>query len=461
MVSVMSSLKHLLNDDQEHQDIDPLLGSQPRPNFNFSYTHPFEDSVVHMAERSWEGLWSELLGTDFGSAEGVPPVNEAEGNFDLTYDVQDGITHWVHQSLEIPSLQISQFDYEQLQQAEASNESPASEWICYGMIHRVSAKVMDNNMSHVDSKLREVAERHSDDYYRFNVQKSVKDIFLQFYDGTSFALLNGHVTTGLLPVVESPVIELDALGSLHSIRETLGRATKSSDATVRLEINVYGPASHLKYVGDQLSSNKVFLQRPDRPRNGFRYQNPHMLSFAGFEAPLLEHKTLAESVNGSMSKDQMALQKTITSVYASLTRSTNLVRVDGDRRLTTNLLLHQEEALGFMIQRENGQISSEYCLWKPVLEEPGWFRHAVTNAKSRAPSSEIGGGILADEMGMGKSLSILALITKTIESSQQWEHGENSHRDDSATTHQKPIRATLVLVPSAVLINEWLNEIRK
>ena len=89
------------------------------------------------------------------------------------------------------------------------------------------------------------------------------------------------------------------------------------------------------------------------------------------------------------------------------------------------------------------------------------FRHAVTNAKSRAPSSEIGGGILADEMGMGKSLSILALITKTIESSQQWEHGKNSHRDDSATTHQKPIRATLVLVPSAVLINEWLNEIRK
>ena len=119
-------------------------------------------------------------------------------------------------------------------------------------IHRVSAKVMDNNMSHVDSKLREVAERHSDDYYRFNVQKSVKDIFLQFYDGTIFALLNGHVTTGLLPVVDSPFIELDALGSLHSIRETLGRATKSSDATVRLEINVYGPASHLKYVGDQL-----------------------------------------------------------------------------------------------------------------------------------------------------------------------------------------------------------------
>lgn len=79
------------------------------------------------------------------------------------------------------------------------------------------------------------------------------------------------------------------------------------------------------------------------------------------------------------------------------------------------------------------------------------FRHAVTNAKSRTPSSEVGGGILADEMGMGKSLSILALITKTIESSEQWGRGESSDADDRSTLPQKPVRGTLVLVPSAGL----------
>jgi SNF2 family DNA or RNA helicase len=34
--------------------------------------------------------------------------------------------------------------------------------------------------------------------------------------------------------------------------------------------------------------------------------------------------------------------------------------------------------------------------------------------------SETGGGILADEMGMGKSLSILALILRTLDFAHEW-----------------------------------------
>jgi SNF2 family DNA or RNA helicase len=34
--------------------------------------------------------------------------------------------------------------------------------------------------------------------------------------------------------------------------------------------------------------------------------------------------------------------------------------------------------------------------------------------------TETGGGILADEMGMGKSLSILALIVRTLDASHEW-----------------------------------------
>ncbi|KAG4441877.1 hypothetical protein IFR05_002618 [Cadophora sp. M221] len=237
---------------------------------------------------------------------------------------------------------------------------------------------------------------------------------------------------------DSPYIQLDALGSMLPIRETLGRATKASDATVRVDINVYGPLSTLKSIGKLLSDSKVFLQRPDRPRPGTQYHNPHLLRFAGMEALTLEQQSLTNRGSGPVVKDHTLFQKTITNVYASLTRGAHLDRVDGDRRLKTQLLLHQEEALGFMMQRENGPVSSEYGLWNPMLDEPGW-----------TPSSEVGGGILADEMGMGKSLSILALITKTIESSDQWGRGESSDADDRITVPQKPVRGTLVLVPSA------------
>jgi hypothetical protein len=77
------------------------------------------------------------------------------------------------------------------------------------------------------------------------------------------------------------------------------------------------------------------------------------------------------------------------------------------------------------------------------------YRHAVTKAKSRIQGIETGGGILADEMGMGKSLSILALITKTLESSNIWvtEGDVDIHSESPARRRRSP--ATLVIVPSA------------
>ncbi|KAL5330617.1 hypothetical protein ACEPPN_000136 [Leptodophora sp. 'Broadleaf-Isolate-01'] len=368
--------------------------------------------------------------------ENVP----AGGNSASNYNVEADIENWAGQNFGLV-LQNTPESSDRLQESTLSTEPPPSEVVCYGMVL--------GNGCDIDSKLKEASQLEAHDRYLFEIQKSIKDLYLHFKDGTVFALLNNHTSTGLSQVIDSPYIQLDALGSLLAIRETLGRATKASDATVRVDINVYGPLSSLKYVGKLLSDSKVFLQRPDRPRPGIQYHNPHLLRFAGMEALSLEQQNLTNRDSGPVVKDHALFQKTITNVYASLTRGAHLDRVDGDRRLKTKLLLHQEEALGFMMQRENGPVSSEYCLWKPMPDEAGWFRHAVTNAKSRTPSSEVGGGILADEMGMGKSLSILALITKTIESSEQWGRGESSDADDRSTLPQKPVRGTLVLVPSA------------
>lgn len=44
----------------------------------------------------------------------------------------------------------------------------------------------------------------------------------------------------------------------------------------------------------------------------------------------------------------------------------------------------------------------------------------------RLDHTETGGGILADEMGMGKSLSMLALIIRTLDSAFAWAIKANS-----------------------------------
>lgn len=70
------------------------------------------------------------------------------------------------------------------------------------------------------------------------------------------------------------------------------------------------------------------------------------------------------------------------------------------------------------------------------------YRHKLTNAESTEPPSELGGGILADDMGMGKTLSTLALITETLEEAREWFRG-------SSNISRKPrSKATLIIVPS-------------
>ena len=75
------------------------------------------------------------------------------------------------------------------------------------------------------------------------------------------------------------------------------------------------------------------------------------------------------------------------------------------------------------------------------------YLHAVTMARNRTLASETGGGILADEMGMGKSLSTLALITKTLDKAYDWVMEKKANLENH--NRQKACRATLVLVPSA------------
>lgn len=97
------------------------------------------------------------------------------------------------------------------------------------------------------------------------------------------------------------------------------------------------------------------------------------------------------------------------------------------------------------------------------------------------PQTETGGGILADEMGMGKTLCILALILRTLESAHDWSSIPVSSVHDPPIQHKAKVRtrATLVVASSdcecianslnfrwanhelTVMINEWMQEIER
>ncbi|ORY32870.1 SNF2 family N-terminal domain-domain-containing protein [Naematelia encephala] len=122
-------------------------------------------------------------------------------------------------------------------------------------------------------------------------------------------------------------------------------------------------------------------------------------------------------------------------------------------QLQVDLLPHQSQALQWMISRENPKLPSSpsdppvqfWVRQNPEAKgngKPYWLNVATRTPQTETP--ELGrGGIIADGMGLGKTLSTLALILAT--------KGEKIQQGNS--------KATLIVCPLSVLSN-WEKQIR-
>uniref|UniRef100_A0A093VGA7 Putative SWI/SNF-related matrix-associated actin-dependent regulator of chromatin subfamily A member 3-like 1 n=1 Tax=Talaromyces marneffei PM1 TaxID=1077442 RepID=A0A093VGA7_TALMA len=267
---------------------------------------------------------------------------------------------------------------------------------------------------------------------------------------------------GLKDLAMEPLIEFDALVNLQILGDAIRRAQKQSDAAIRVDVNIYGPEASRDRVGKYLSDKGLFLQPPNERRRGTRYDNPHILQLDDLGGSDTEEDNSDSDVASSdaSSEQNEDFQETIAEVFNSLTRSDDLRGVRGSEGLNRTLYPHQEEALFFMLQRETGDIPDKYRLWQPeIIDGAQKYRHVITKAQQDELPDESGGGILADEMGMGKSLTTLVLIEKTLSDALKWAEERKTQSDDLMA--KRHCRATLVIVPSHVLINMWTREVEE
>ncbi|KAF2088966.1 hypothetical protein K490DRAFT_72630 [Saccharata proteae CBS 121410] len=127
-----------------------------------------------------------------------------------------------------------------------------------------------------------------------------------------------------------------------------------------------------------------------------------------------------------------------------------------DVRISTPLLSHQREALDFIErrERETEELPSSRSLWEyhtPTTGKP-FYQHLITGGKSEV-RDDFCGGIIADEMGLGKSLTMLSAIVGSFNLAKEFAQ--------SSKSHGKTLKATLVIVPSALLLDSWSDEIKK
>jgi SWI/SNF-related matrix-associated actin-dependent regulator of chromatin subfamily A3 len=78
----------------------------------------------------------------------------------------------------------------------------------------------------------------------FSIRKSTdQQLFLIFTDGQTLGYLSEKLADAFEDLIDQPSVEFDAIVDLYTLGEAIRRAEKPSDAAMRVNINIYGPAS--------------------------------------------------------------------------------------------------------------------------------------------------------------------------------------------------------------------------
>ncbi|BCS05336.1 DEAD/DEAH box helicase [Aspergillus luchuensis] len=230
-----------------------------------------------------------------------------------------------------------------------------------------------------------------------------------------------------------------------------------------VEIAIFGARKNAFLVGDCLSSGTLFLQDP-KISCDLQYENPHRFPFVGDfkddsddeSSEVDDNDTL--SINKLVPASAKISTKRLEHILDTLHEHDYLQEVQPDKNLNISLFPHQKEAIDFMIRRETGRSTSSISLWNIQKDKNGnpHHYHAITGDSTTELSVGPLGGILADTMGLGKTVTTLSTILSTLDHSEEWV----KKRTNSQVSGTKGAKATLIVVPNEALMEQWLDEIR-
>lgn len=154
-------------------------------------------------------------------------------------------------------------------------------------------------------------------------------------------------------------------------------------------------------------------------------------------------------------------------LFDKLAKGESIPESETPEDVITPLLAHQRQALTFLTSRERSHEWTDeddqtevFSLWKTRHAANGniLYYNTITGTEVRQPPAPTLGGILADMMGLGKTLSILSLIVST--KNEAYDFAEEAAVPRTPQRILKcNLKATLLVVPLSTIQN-WEEQIR-
>jgi len=195
-----------------------------------------------------------------------------------------------------------------------------------------------------------------------------------------------------------------------------------------LEVNVvlYGPPDAFESIGIFATRCNIYLQHPRHCNRNVPYHNPHCLSLQD-RGSLLTHDLETQLKLAGPAPFETTANP--IDIFLDARQQEHLLEAIPPSDLHTSLYKHQRQALTFMLQRESGW-AMDGChsdIWNEEVDAQGQkiYINNITGQKQMRPPEQFRGGLLIDAPGLGKSLSIIALIAADLEDQKRYEQSEN------------------------------------
>ncbi|KAI5843795.1 SNF2 family N-terminal domain-containing protein [Morchella snyderi] len=219
--------------------------------------------------------------------------------------------------------------------------------------------------------------------------------------------------------------------------------TKELQDSIFIYINIYGASSVGDNVGKILSANRIYLQHPINNEKKLKYKNPHYFD--------VTELVLTAQATASRPRIRNVEEKVKTIFDSNINDKLPEIKM-GDE-LQTSLLSHQKQAVYFMLWKETAlafhaeDMLTSTSIYKPIKNELGVvsYLNSITKETTCERPQAVSGGILADDMGLGKSLTTLALITASLDQAHLFTWSTNSQYCPMSNR----TRATLIVAPAS------------
>lgn len=330
----------------------------------------------------------------------------------------------------------------------SSLNAPDQDVICLGILSHVRAQLEINpNDIKVNGDL-------TDDSFAFELVQQQKYFYLR-NDGQSIAALNRQLCAGLCEL-EDFAVEYSALvhRSAWVDKITSWKKHSRSASVVEVDIVLYCPKCYAEQVGEALSKSKLYLQFPSKAQvvAGFESFNPHWLHLN------TSNDENTQDVMDWTEDDSLGKQEPSNAKEHLLDETPQVALLKEstiDSRIKTSLYPYQRLAVDFILRKEGASLPPSLNLWQSESNKSGirYFSHALVGKREANAPLECEGGILADDMGLGKSLTMLAVIVATLNQSKDFMQSPD-------TSDSRRCSATLIVAPSVLILDGWAHEIR-